>query len=68
MPFIETSILKLDGCVLIDTLLLSQSDAGDKLGCSILCAGGGMALQICCCMSEENCCCMADGNLAMLKG
>ena len=38
--------LQLNGNVLVGTLLLSQSDAGDKLGCTIPCAGGGVALPI----------------------
>ena len=73
VPFVEacmkvsTEALKLDCCMLVGTLLQSQMDNGDKLGCTILSAGGGVALQIYCCMSEENCCCMASGNSAMLK-
>ena len=32
--------------MLVGILLLLQSDAGDKLGCTIPCAGGGVALPI----------------------
>ena len=41
---VSTASLKLYGCILVSTLLLSQSDDDDKLGYTILCAGGGMAL------------------------
>lgn len=41
---VSTASLKLDGCILVSTLLLSQSDDGDKLGYTILCAGGEMEL------------------------
>lgn len=74
MPFVEACMkvnkaaLKLDGCILVGTLLLSQLDIGDKLGFTILCADGGTVLQMYCCMSEENCCCMTGGNSVMLKG
>ena len=53
--------LKLCGSVLVGILLLSQSDAGDKLGCIA-------AWLIYCCMSEENCCCNAGDKSAMLSG
>ena len=43
---VSTGSLKLDGCMLVGTLLLSQSDTGNKLGCTILCGGGGVALQM----------------------
>ena len=41
---VEYSSIKLIGCMLVGTLLLSQGGIGDKMGCTILCAGGGVAL------------------------
>ena len=64
----EYSSIKLHCCMLVGTLPLSKSDSGDKLGCTILCAGGGVALRIYYCMSKENCCCMASDNLGVLTG
>ena len=58
---VSAAALKLCGGVLVGTLLLSQSDAGDKLACIA-------ALLIYCCMSEENCCCKAGGKSAILSG
>ena len=56
---VSAAALTLCGSVLVGTLLLLQSDAGDKLGCRA-------ALVIYCCMSEENCCCKAGGKSAMV--
>ena len=43
---VSAMALQLDGSVLVGTLMLSQLDAGNKLGCTIPCAGRGVALQV----------------------
>ena len=57
---VSVAALKLCDSVLVGTLLLSQSDAGNKLGCIA-------AWLIYCCLSE-NCCYSAGDKSAMLSG
>ena len=57
---VSAAALKLCGSMLVGLWLLSQSDAGDKLGCRA-------ALLTYCCMGEENCCCKAGGKSAILS-
>ena len=58
---VSAAALKLCGSMLVGTLLLSQLDAGDKLGCRA-------AWLIYCCMSKENYCCNTGDKSAMLSG
>ena len=60
---VSVAAFKLNSCILLGTtLLLLQSDTGNKLGCMVSCAGGRNSV-----VREEYYVCMAGGDSVMLS-